>query len=103
MIDLKNSTKNPLQAVDINNKTNVTVELPNVTSADQSDKRKKKKKRNRDRANTAISLQDVKMSYCTHVGWDGTLVLFSFLVLSGFSWYLVYEYSAYFNKLFERD
>ena len=103
MNDLKKSTKNPLHAVDINNKKkNVTVELPNVTSADQSNK-KKRKKRNRDRLNTAISLQDVKMSYCTHVGWDGTLVLLSFLVLSGFSWYLVYIYSVYFNKLFERE
>ena len=105
MNDLKKSTKNPLQAVDINNnnkKKNVTVELPNVTTTDQSNK-KKKKKRNRRQANTAISLHDIKMSYCTHVGWDGTLVLFSLLVLSGFSWYLVYEYSVFFNKLFERD
>jgi len=103
MNDLKKSTKNPLQAVDINNnnKKNVTVELPNVTTTDQSNKTKKEKG-NRDRANTAISLQDIKMSYCTHVGWDGTLILFSFLVLSGFSWYLVYVYTMYLER-FDRQ
>ena len=46
MIDLKKTTKNPLQAVDINNnnKKQVTIELPNGTLADQSNKKKKKKR-----------------------------------------------------------
>ena len=43
MNDLKKSTKNPLQAVDINNNNtkNVSVELPNVPSTDQSNTKKK--------------------------------------------------------------
>ena len=44
--------------------------------------KKRKKRRGRDRANTAISYTDIKLSYCSHVGWDGTLVLLSLLVLS---------------------
>ena len=64
--------------------------------------KKRKKRRGRDRANTAISYTDIKLSYCSHVGWDGTLVLISLLALAGLSLYLVYAYSAHFAN-FDRD
>lgn len=58
--------------------------------------------RRRKRGNTAILAKDVKLSFVTHVGWDGMLVLFFMLCLSGFALYLVYEYTGWFAN-FERE
>ena len=115
-MDTSNSTINPLYQSSSEKKIvkdeENNIELPNATIPEMEEEvpREKKKKnekkgktRTRKRANTAILMKDINISYCSHVGWDGTLVLFSLLVLSGFSWYLVYIYSAYFNKLFERS
>ena len=65
--------------------------------------KKRKKRRGRDRANTAISYTDIKLTYCSHVGWDGTLVLLFLLALSGLSLYLVYQYAKILTRLYMHD
>ncbi len=45
---------------------------------------------------------NVKVSFHTHVGWDGTLVLLSMLLISGLFGYLTYIYTSWFVK-FNRD
>ena len=77
----------------------VNVELTNLAAEKERTQKTKKKRENRHRANTVISFQDIKFSYCSHVGWDGTFVLFLLLLLSGLSGYLVYKYSVKFSHL----
>ena len=110
-MDTSNSTINPLYQSSSEKKIvkdeENNIELPNAIIPEMEeevprDKKKKNEKksktRTRKRANTAILMKDINISYCSHVGWDGTVVLFFLLVLSGFSWYLVYPYSASFRN-----
>lgn len=73
----------------------VNVELTNL-EAEKEKTKKEEELRNRDRANTVISFLDIKLSYRSHVGWDGTFILLLLLLLSGLSGYLVYVYSVHF-------
>ena len=45
---------------------------------------------------------DVKITFCSHVGWDGVLLMLFMLVVSGLLMYITYEYTSYF-KFFDRD
>ena len=114
-MDTSNSTINPLYQSSSEKKIvkdeENNIELPNATIREMEEEvpREKKKKnekksktRTRKRANTAILMKDINISYCSHVGWDGTFVLFFLLLLSGFSWYLVYEYSVHLRR-FDRE
>ena len=114
-MDTSNSTINPLYQSSSEKKIvkdeENNIELPNATIREMEEEvprekekknEKKGKTRTRKRANTAILLKDINISYCSHVGWDGTFVLFFLLVLSGFSWYLVYEYTVHLRR-FDRE
>ena len=41
---------------------------------------------------------DVKITFCTHVGWDGVLVILCLLIVAGLYGYLTYLYTSYFNN-----
>ncbi len=89
--------------VDIPDKNNAsTTDIALQVGDVETGGKKKKKKKSRRRANTVISYKDIKLSFCAHVGWDGTLVLLSFLMLAGLAVYLVKEYSSQFNN-FDRE
>ena len=45
---------------------------------------------------------DVKVTFCTHVGWDGVLVMLFMLVVAGLFAYVTYQYTSYFNN-FQRE
>ena len=45
---------------------------------------------------------DVNVTFCTHVGWDGTLILTFMLVTSAVFTYITYLYTARFSK-FRRE
>eukprot|EP00944_MAST-04C_sp_MAST-4C-sp1_P010085 g10085.t1 len=58
--------------------------------------------RSRKRGNTVILAKDIKLSFVTHVGWDGTLVLFFMFCMAGMAFYLLYPYTGWFTN-FERE
>ena len=45
---------------------------------------------------------DVNITFCTHVGWDGVLVMVFMLIVAGLFGYTTYQYTSYFNN-FHRD
>ena len=45
---------------------------------------------------------DVKVTFCTHVGWDGVSVMLFMLLVAGLFAYATYEYTSYFNN-FHRE
>ena len=45
---------------------------------------------------------DVQIHYCSHVGWDGTLVMFFMLIVASLFGYLTYVYTAFFST-FDRE
>eukprot|EP00944_MAST-04C_sp_MAST-4C-sp1_P001012 g1012.t1 len=45
---------------------------------------------------------DVKVTFCTHVGWDGVLLMLFKLIVAGLFGYATYEYTSYFNN-FHRE
>ena len=45
---------------------------------------------------------DVQITFCTHVGWDGVLVILFMLIIAGLLGYVTYQYTSYFNN-FHRD
>ena len=45
---------------------------------------------------------DVKVTFCTHVGWDGVLLMLFMLIVAGLFGYATYQYTSYFNN-FHRE
>ena len=45
---------------------------------------------------------EVKISFCTHVGWDGILVMLFLLILAGMCIFITSEYTGNFNS-FDRE
>ena len=45
---------------------------------------------------------DVKVTFCTHVGWDGVSLMLFMLIVAGLFAYATYEYTSYFNN-FHRE
>ena len=45
---------------------------------------------------------DVKITFCTHVGWECVLVIFSMLIVAGLFGFITYQYTSYFNN-FHRE
>ena len=52
-----------------------------------------------EKANQSV---DVKITFCTHVGWEGVLVILFMLIIAGLFGYVTYLYTSYFNN-FHRE
>ena len=68
------------------------------TENDNNNNNNNNNNENNDQPNTI----DVKITCCSHVGWDGVLLMLFMLVVSGLLMYITYEYTSYFN-FFDRD
>ena len=52
-----------------------------------------------EKANQSVN---VKITFCTHVGCEGVLVILFMLIIAGLFGYVTYQYTSYFNN-FHRE
>jgi len=76
--------------------TSATLESLGVTRVSKFDRKKSSRELREIRVKKTLNIR-----YCTHVGFEGTLLILFKLAMSVFHWYLLYEYTS-FLKSFTR-
>ena len=88
-----------IELTNISENDNITdAKVPDVDSTSSLPKKKKKQQKK----GIMQQPKQVKITFCTHVGWDGALVLFLSLCIAGSFLYITFLYTKSFQA-FHRD